>query len=202
MFFDEGFEGYQGHEGYEGYQFCVSCAEVVNEDPLGVLCRMVDEDGRRAICARCRGAIWRAQRAVQSGAATFAFENPNRSAVAEVAVAEVAVAEVAVAEKLEVASASAAAASSASAPRVLEAAAPGWLCRRCGAPVAARPRAFEGGAEPEDWWWCRGCQAKRQKTQKTQKTQESQQGSKRHTKSAGTGAGCERLARWLAGACK
>ncbi len=85
---------------------------------------------------------------------------------------------------------------SASAARVLEAAAPGWLCRRCGAPVAARPRAFEGGAEPVDWWWCRGCQAKRRKTEKTEKTQKTEK------TSAGTGAGCERLARWLAGACK
>jgi hypothetical protein len=174
--------------------FCVSCEEVLNECPLGVLCRTVDEDGRRAMCARCRGAIWRAQRAVQSGAATFAFENPNARGRREQRGEDQRGEDKTPDASLPAAAASPPPAASASAPRVLEAAAPGWLCRRCGAPVAARPRAFEGGAEPADWWWCRACQ--RRGAQNAAKS--AAQHARPAKRARPADAGCQRLDRWLA----
>ena len=33
----------------------------------------------------------------------------------------------------------------------------GWACRKCGAMVRVKPRAFEGAIEPVSWWWCQAC---------------------------------------------
>jgi hypothetical protein len=32
-----------------------------------------------------------------------------------------------------------------------------YACRKCGSTVKKRPREYEGGTEPHDWWWCADC---------------------------------------------
>lgn len=33
----------------------------------------------------------------------------------------------------------------------------GWACRKCALWIDIPPRAFVGGVEPRDWWWCKSC---------------------------------------------
>jgi hypothetical protein len=40
-----------------------------------------------------------------------------------------------------------------------------WYCKLCRSKVWAKPYAFDGENEPEDWWWCNTC--KKQKKEQT-----------------------------------
>jgi len=32
-----------------------------------------------------------------------------------------------------------------------------YVCRKCASTVRKRPREYENGTEPHDWWWCADC---------------------------------------------
>lgn len=42
----------------------------------------------------------------------------------------------------------------------------GWNCRKCNQWISSQPREYEGGTEPDDWWWCRTCQKEKQTSKK------------------------------------
>ena len=39
----------------------------------------------------------------------------------------------------------------------------GWSCCKCNEWVPFPPRKYEGGVEPEDWWWCMTCRRNKPK---------------------------------------
>lgn len=119
--------------------FCGPCQAVSDENPIAMLIRR-DADGNNLLCAQCRVLVYRTHERVNAGAMAFTFANP---AVDATPVAELHRAE----EK----------------PKPVQewggrAEGSVWHCKLCACVIAAKQRAFEGGEEPEDWWWCRACQ--------------------------------------------
>jgi hypothetical protein len=134
---------------------CPACKDVLDKTPLGVLTRdRDDEDGTDPdtprICKMCQRYIWRNNNQVRDGHCSFVFENPNANGVPST-------------ENCSMMSICPAyhQAGSISPPR--RKAYRAWLCKCCGGRVWSTPRAFEGGVEPEDWWWCRSCQKTQEK---------------------------------------
>ena len=49
----------------------------------------------------------------------------------------------------------------------------GWNCHKCNEWVPSLQKAFEGGPEPDDWWWCYNCRKNKPKmSAKEKKVQE------------------------------
>ena len=133
------------------------CKDVLDKWPLGVLIRRDDEDrddedDTPCICKMCQRYIWRNNNRVRDGHVSFLFENPNANGVP--ATENCSVMSICPANHQ---------AGCISPPRHTAYQSRAWLCKCCGCRVWATPRAFEGGLEPEHWWWCRSCQKKQEK---------------------------------------
>ena len=136
---------------------CPRCKDVLDKTPLGVLIRRDDEDrddedDTPCICKMCQRYIWRNNNRVRDGHVSFLFENPNANGVPAT-------------ENCSMMSICPVyhQAGCISPPRHTAYQSRAWLCKCCGCRVWATPRVFEGGLEPEDWWWCRSCQKKQEK---------------------------------------
>jgi hypothetical protein len=84
-------------------------------------------DGNSILCPSCRQQIFSENAAVAKGQKSFVFENPAKPTPTLTQT-----------------------------PTLTDQDAL-WNCKRCTAPVWAKPRAFLGDTEPETWWWCRVC---------------------------------------------
>lgn len=125
--------------------FCGPCQTIIDENPIGALIRR-DDDGKHMLCAQCRSSIYKANDSCAVGVTVFTFINPAVESKGEPARTEPAPTSC---EKLHEA---------VTKPSR-------WCCPRCCSAVFATPRVYEGGEEPEDWWWCRACQREKRTEQ-------------------------------------
>ena len=130
------------------------CQAVVDENPMAVLIRR-DDNGNNLLCDHCRKTIYVNNKNAENGLHNFTFERPNPIQK------ETAQCMLGISESASICSI------------ISDNAWELWYCKLCKSRVWAKPRAFDGENEPEDWWWCNTC--------KVQKKQQMQMANHRQT---------------------
>ena len=127
---------------------CTTCQAIVDRDPIAVLLRR-DEFGNNLLCKNCRRTIYSNNVSAQNSFHNFTFENPDttQKKTAQPTLGTLSES-VAICRASDVS------------PFISDDAwiqSELWYCKLCRSKVWAKPRAFDGENEPEDWWWCNTC---------------------------------------------
>ena len=132
---------------------CTTCQAIVDRDPIAVLLRR-DEFGNNLLCNNCRRTIYSNNGSAQNGFHNFTFENPDttQKKTAQPTLGTLS-------ESIAICRARDVSPFIRCFPIHDDAWIQSelWYCKLCRSKVWAKPRAFDGENEPEDWGWCNTC---------------------------------------------
>ena len=161
--------------------FCAPCQKFLDENPIGALIQR-DDEGKYMLCPQCRSSIYKANDSCKVGMTLFTFTNPAAESQGVPVRTEPVPREPVPTEPVPTEPVSCQ-------PLHEAVTKPSrWCCPRCCSAVFALPRVYEGGEEPEDWWWCRACQREKRTAQSVDKkehkrrAQESSKGGQKRAK--------------------